>query len=109
MGVALANEIQGPYRKHAANPLFAGHAFSAWVHGQGVAAVCGVVSPKIKWSTDGIHFVDAGDMPNTSTGLFCPGNFANSTHTKGEYWGLERYTEQGSRGLQRFDCTMQVP
>ena len=108
VGVALADDITGPYRQHPANPLFAGHAFSAWVHGQGVAAACGVISPKIKWSLDGIHFVDAGDMPNTSTGFFCPNNFINGINAKGVHWGLERYTEQGSRGLRRFDCTMRM-
>ena len=108
VGVAVASDIMGPYHKHPANPLFAGHAFSAWVHDQGVAAVCGVISPKIKWSRDGILFVDAGNMPNTSTGFFCPGNFTNETNAKGVHWGLERYTEQGSRGLRRFDCTMHV-
>ena len=106
VGVAWADHITGPYRKYPDNPLFAGHAFSAWVHGQGVAALCGVITSKIRWSTDGIHFVDAGDMPSASTGLFCPDNFTNGTNTKGVHWGLERYTEQGSRGLRRFDCTM---
>ena len=58
IGVAFANEITGPYTKYSNNPLFAGHAFSAWVHRSGVAAICGVRSPKIKWSQDGINFVD---------------------------------------------------
>ncbi len=31
------------------------------------------------------------------------------THNQGVQWGLERYTEQGSRGLRRFDCTMHAP
>ena len=108
VGVAVAHEILGPYRKHVANPLFAGHAFSAWVHGQCVAALCGVVSPDILWSEDGIHFHKAGRMANTSTGFFCPGNFTDGTHAQGVRWGLERYSEHGARGLHRFDLSMQA-
>lgn len=108
IGVAVADHLTGPYRKHPANPLFAGHAFSAWVHRDGIAALCGVVSPAVKWSPDGIHFVDAGEMPNTSTGLYCPANLGDGTNPHGVRWGLERYTENGTRGLRRFDCTMSV-
>jgi hypothetical protein len=109
IGVALADQITGPYRKHPANPLFAGHAFSAWVHRDGVAAVCGVISPTIKWSRDGIWFVDAGEMPNASTGFFCPQNFGLGTNHTGVAWGIDCYAMDGHRGLQRFDCSLAVP
>jgi beta-xylosidase len=108
IGVAVADVLTGPYRKHPANPLFAGHAFSAWVHRDGVAALCGEISPKIKWSPDGLHFVDAGEMPNSSTGFFCPANFGDGSNHEGVAWGIEVYNKKsGSRGLQRFDCTLQ--
>lgn len=108
IGVAIADRITGPYQKHPKNPLFAGHAFSAWIHRDGVAAICGVISPVIKWSQDGIHFIDAGEMQNTSTGFFCPENFVDGTNNRGVSWGLERYTVKGHRGLHRFDCTMTI-
>jgi len=104
VGVAVADEITGPYRKHPDNPLFAGHAFSAWRHRDGVAALCGVVSPKIKWSPDGLHFLDAGEMPNQSTGLFSPDADSDPDSLRGLDWGLEVYKEAGTRGLRRFDC-----
>ena len=105
IGVAVADQITGPYRKHPANPLFAGHAFSAWRHRDGVAALCGAISPKIKWSPDGLHFVDAGEMPNHSTGLFSPDVDADPKNLRGFEWGLEQYSETGPRGLRRFDCS----
>jgi hypothetical protein len=108
VGVAVADKVTGPYRKHPANPLFSGHAFSLWVHRDGVAALCGVLTPTIKWSADGVHFVDAGEMHNTSTGVFCPENFSHGTNAKGVTWGLERYTVDGHRGLHRFDCSMAI-
>lgn len=104
IGVAVADEIAGPYRRHPGNPLFAGHAFSAWRHRDGVAALCGEISPKIKWSPDGLRFSDAGEMPNQSTGLFCPDPDADPDNMHGFDWGLEVYTEGGARGLCRFDC-----
>lgn len=104
IGVAIADQIAGPYRKHPGNPLFSGHAFSAWLHRNGVAALCGFVSPKIKWSLDGLHFADAGDFPNHSTGLFTPDAAADHGQLRGFEWGVEVYDEDGARGLRRFDC-----
>jgi len=105
IGVAVADQITGPYRKHPANPLFAEHAFSTWLHGDGVAALCGAISPKIKWSPDGLHFLDAGEMPNQSTGLFTPDSDVDPKNLRGFEWGLEQYSEAGHRGLRRFDCS----
>ena len=105
IGVAVAEQITGPYSKHPANPLFAGHAFSAWRHRDGVAALCGVISPRIKWSPDGLHFLDAGEMPNHSTGFFSPDVDKDREHLQGFKWGLEQYSEAGRRGLRRFDCS----
>jgi hypothetical protein len=67
-----------------------------------------MISPRILWSEDGLHFQEAGEMTNTSTGFFCPRNFGDGTNDKGMRWGLERYTERGSRGLRRFDCSLQA-
>jgi len=108
VGVAIADEITGPYHKHPENPLFAGHAFSAWRHRDGVAALCGAISPKIKWSPDGLRFFDAGEMPNQSTGLFSPDADSDPDNLRGLDWGLEVYTEAEARGLRRFDCVLAV-
>ncbi len=103
IGVAIADEITGPYHKHPDNPLFAGHAFSAWPHRNGVAALCGAISPKIKWSPDGLRFVDAGEMSNQSTGLFTPNPDVDKSRLRGFDWGLDVYSNGGSRGLRHFD------
>lgn len=108
IGVATAPHLTGPYEKHPANPLFPGHAFSAWVHRDGVAALCGVISPAVLWSQDGLQFVEAGTMPNYSTGLYCPGNFGDGINPRGVRWGLDCYTVDGRRGLHRFDASMAV-
>ncbi len=109
IGVATAREITGPYERHAANPLFAGHAFSAWRRGAGVAALCGEISPRILWSADGLRFAPAGEMPNQSTGLFTPEEGDDPEHRRGFDWGLEVYEEHGTRGLRRFDAARRPP
>ncbi|MFM1770833.1 MAG: hypothetical protein RJA22_3362 [Verrucomicrobiota bacterium] len=103
IGVAFADQLTGPYRKHPGNPLFAGHAFSAWPHRDGVAALGGVISPKIQWAPDGLRFMEAGEFPNHSTGLFTPAPGADPTHRLGFDWGIEVYDENGARGLRRFE------
>ena len=108
IGVATATHVTGPFEKHEDNPLFAGHAFSAWVHRDGVAALCGVVSPSVLWSADGLHFKEAGTMPNYSTGFYCPENFSNGINRRGVTWGVDCYRVDGRRGLHRFDCTMGI-
>ncbi len=109
IGVATSDTITGPYSKHPANPLFAGHAFSAWLHQNGVAAICGAISPKIKWSVDGIRFTDAGQFPNHSTGLYTPNPQIDNHHKEGFKWGIEVYAQNGARGLRRFDSDIAQP
>jgi len=104
----MAAQVTGPYEKYEGNPLFAGHAFSAWVHRDGVEALCGVVSPSVLWSEDGLHFTEAGTMPNYSTGFYCPENFRNGTNFCGATWGLDCHAVDGRRGLHRIDCMLDV-
>lgn len=108
IGVSTAAHLTGPYEKHPDNPLFAGHAFSAWVHREGVAALCGVISPAVLWSEDGVQFVEVGMMTNYSTGLYCPENFGDGINPRGVHWGLDCQTVDGRRGLHRFDANMMV-
>lgn len=72
-GLATAPTITGPYTKHPENPLMSRHAGSAWVHRDGAHGV--------RWSQDGVHFVEAGLLPNKSTGLYCPENFGDGGGT----------------------------
>ena len=87
IGVAISEKPTGPYHKHPANPLFKGHAFSAWVHRDGVAALGGDNNRTVLWSPDGVRFRKAGEFDNKSTGLYCPENFGNGTNNRGVSWG----------------------
>ena len=109
VGVAVADCITGPYTPYGDNPLFDGHAFSAWVHRDGVAALRGMFWPEILWSEDGLHFVDSGGrLPNKSTGLYCPENFADGANRRGVDWGFDVEITDGVRHLQLFRTSLLV-
>jgi len=72
VGVAVSDNLLGPYQKSPANPLFLGHAFSAWVHRDGVAAVSGMskIGNMLLWSRDGLNFTVVSLFDNRSTGFY---------------------------------------
>lgn len=112
IGLALAENVTGPYRKHPENPLMSGHAASAWIHRHGVAAVGGEVDApgeqRVRWSEDGVHFVQAGRFPNKSTGFYCPEDFGDGVNHRGVSWGIDVMPGVTPRYLYRFDCSMKV-
>ena len=105
IGVATADAPTGPFDRHPANPLFPGHAFTVWPHAGGVAAVCGVVSPRLLWGADGVHFESAGTLATESTGLFTPDGDDDAPLR--HRWGIEvdpgEIDGRPARGLRRFD------
>jgi hypothetical protein len=111
-GLAQADTITGPYAKHEQNPLMTGHAGSAWIHRDGVAAIGGEVDPPqnqcIRWSEDGVQFVEAGHFPNKSTGFYCPANFDNGVNSQGVTWGMDVIAGIKPRYLYRYDCDLNV-
>ena len=110
-GVAHADKITGPWIKHPLNPLMTGHAASQWVHRNGVAAIGGEVDAPgercVRWSEDGLHFVEAGVFDNKSTGFDCPENFGDGKNMRGVTWGFDVMPTR-PRYIYRFDCTMGV-
>ena len=109
IGVATADSITGPYTKYEGNPIFDGHAFSAWVHRDGVAAIKGQHWPEVLWSQDGINFVDTGGrLKNQSTGFYCPENFGNGVNNRGVAWGFDVVFKDGIRHIQKFTCSMLI-
>jgi hypothetical protein len=84
IGVAISDNLLGPYKKYKNNPVFPGHAFTAWVHREGVAAF----GFGTFWSEDGLHFEKAGDFSVRSLGLYCPENFGNGKNFHGVSWGI---------------------
>jgi hypothetical protein len=87
-----------------------------WVHRNGVAAIGGEVDPPgdacVRWSADGIHFVEAGVFPNKSTGFYCPENFETGpgagTNNRGVTWGFDVVRDTIPRYIYRFDYSMAV-
>ena len=89
--------------------LFDRHAFTAWKHRGGIAALRGKYWPEILWSEDGLDFVDTGGrLKNYSTGLFCPENFEAGDNLRGVEWGFDVVEENGDRSLGRFTCPLMV-
>lgn len=103
IGAAISTHLTGPYSKHPANPLFQGHAFSIWQEQDNLNALCGILSPNVLQSPDGIHFHPITTLTNHSTGLFTPNPQTPPT------WGLDVYTQNGTRGLHRFDLHQPNP
>jgi beta-xylosidase len=107
VGVAISDNLTGPYKKHPNNPLFKGHAFAAWVHRGGVAATGGDNHRKLLWSPDGIHFMVAGNFDNKSVGFYCPENFGDGTNVRGVSWGFD-VARTKPRYIYRFDCNLRI-
>jgi beta-xylosidase len=107
IGIAFAQNITGPYEKYKGNPIMHGHAFTAWIHRNGVAFIGGNYGAQnVFWSEDGIHFIKAGGFQNRSTGLYCPENFGNGENPNGVWWGLGVGMDR--RYIYRFECDLKV-
>ena len=104
LGIAVSDNLLGPYLKHEANPLIHSHAFSVWKHGTGIALVAGKHSEQnVFYAPDGLHFKKSGPFPNKSTGFYYPDNFRDDGRNKGITWGVD-VRENGVRELYRFEC-----
>ncbi|TWT71383.1 family 43 glycosylhydrolase [Crateriforma conspicua] len=116
MGVAVAKDPQGPYVKHAANPVIPGnHEVLVWPQGGGVAAMIGTTGPKeitnsIMYAADRIRF--------TKTHRVISGPWAGGVYRADDFqmdyaggpprWGIEigRPVKGGATRLpflQRFE------
>ena len=97
MGVAIADQPEGPYVKYKNNPVIQGnHEILAWPHGNGVAAMVGRAEPPelaqcIAYSEDGFHFKKAYERRGSanSGGGYRPENFSGSTDAKPIEWGVK--------------------
>lgn len=109
IGLAISDNLTGPYEKCPENPLFDGHALTAWVHRDGVAALNGLgVNGKLLWSEDGVHFTEVKNFRNQSTGLYCPQNFGSGVNDEGITWGFDVETGKHARFIYRFNTNMTV-
>ena len=113
LGVAIAEQPQGPYVKYSGNPLIQGnHEVLVWPQGKGVAAMIGTTGPKaltrtVQYAEDGLHFSKTHDILNvpSGAGAYRPEAFTDSG--KGELidWGV--HIANGKEGslpfLERFE------
>lgn len=96
MGLAIAENPQGPYHKHAGNPVIPGnHEVLVWTQGAGVAAMIGTTGPKsitrsILYSEDGINFSKTHTILNVphAAGAYRPEAFTESGTGAQVEWGV---------------------
>lgn len=106
MGVAIADQPQGPYVRHAANPVIPGnHEVVVWPQGDGVAALIGTTGPKdlthtVQYAKDGIHFFKSHDSVNgpIAAGTYRPEAFTQSGEGELPKWGVEIGTLKDMQG-----------
>ena len=114
LGVAIADKPDGPYIKHAANPVVPGnHEVLVWPQADGVAAMIGTTGPKsitrsIMFAADGLQFSKTHDVINvpTAAGAYRPEAFTDSGTGKQIQWGVHIGKRQGFLPfIERFDLT----
>jgi hypothetical protein len=113
MGVAIAGRPEGPYVKHADNPVIAGgHEVLVWPQGTGVMAMINIGPPGIRktlqYADDGVAFRKVADLANVphAPGAYRPEAFTDSGNGEMIRWGIQIGFKQGALPyLERFDCT----
>ena len=114
MGLAIADDPQGPYFKHESSPVIAGnHEVLVWPQGKGVAAMIGTTGPKaitnsILYSEDGVHFSKTHVVKDGpwAGGTYRPEAFTDSGTGKLPTWGVEIGKQKGQLPfIQRFDLS----
>ncbi len=120
MGVAIADQPQGPYVKHKSNPVIPGnHEVLVWPQGNGVAAMIGTTGPKnivnsVLYAEDGISFSKTHQVKNVpwAGGMYRPEAFTGSGKGDMPAWGVEISRTKGKKALPfigRFDLPTAQP
>ncbi len=125
-GVAIADNIEGPYVKSEYNPITnTGHEVSVWNYNDGIAIIQKLDGPEIgsiQFAPDGVNFEMMGTASGTSgreknevpdaLGIFRPETISTTDPKFGVSWGLSHHLDfstaaNGARGgwmyLRRFD------
>ncbi len=111
MGLAMAEQPLGPYRKVAENPLIeGGHEVCVWRQGAGVAALVQPNGPEggtLRYSEDGIHFRPcAAVKPPQAPGPYRADDFREDRPGIGIEWGLHiKLRSRQLPFLERFTCS----
>lgn len=115
-GVAIADEITGPYTHSEYNPITnSGHETMLWHYQGGIAALLNRDGPEkdtIQYARDGINFEIMSKVSDTPQGGGTyRGDHNNDTPLEGIRWGLCHLDERGStwNHIVRFDLDMRHP
>lgn len=112
MGVAIADHPEGPYIKHAGNPIIkGGHEVLVWPYKKGVVALLNIgprgIRRTLQYAPDGLTFLKARDLekvPN-APGAYRPEAFTDSGKGDMIEWGIHiGHTKGYLPFLERFDC-----
>lgn len=117
MGVAVADNPEGPYKKYEDNPIIPGnHAVLVWPQGSGVAAMIDGTGPpeitrSVMYASDGLHFKKHYQVNGpAAAGAYRSNHFAGSANISPITWGLEIASEEGSLPfLRRYDLKWPEP
>lgn len=118
MGVAIAENPEGPYIKYKSNPVVEGnHEVLVWPQGEGVATMIGMklegrqsIPFYLMYAADGIHFEKTHEIGNQNA-PWAPGAYRSEAYTdsgNGQMidWGLHIGGERPELFLERFDIKL---
>ncbi|WP_422359633.1 glycoside hydrolase family 117 protein [Reichenbachiella sp.] len=108
-GVAIADQIEGPYKKSPYNPITnSGHQVCVWPYNGGVAGLMVGDGPEkntVQWAQDGINFEIMSYLKNTpeAVGLYQKSSYdGNEVEALG--WGLcHEVTSPERQYIKRFE------
>ena len=112
MGVALASEPQGPYKKFDGNPVTqGGHEVLVWPQNDGVMTLLsehGESGRTLQFSKDGFDFSEMSDLDEDyprAPGLFRYDNFEGQVEEQDALWGISMNSGNGKAWpyLVRFE------
>ena len=115
LGVAIADQPQGPYVKHEKNPVVpAGHEVMVWPVGDSVMAMINIgakpYAKSLQVATDGVTFKksrDLGRVPHAA-GFYLPEADTDSGKGQPPEWGIEIIeAPKCLPNLGRFNCKWQ--
>ncbi|MDO6603898.1 family 43 glycosylhydrolase [Arenibacter palladensis] len=105
MGVALADQPEGPYRKHPEPLIDRGHEVLIWSQNGGIASLASL-SKSIHWSEDGINFSPEEEnlmkIP-IAPGLYRPHLEDGNQAKEIPGWGISLKGKKGVVYLERFE------
>ncbi len=117
-GLAIAEQPEGPFTKHALNPVMnSGHETILFPFKKGIAAIVGtdgIEHYTIQYAEDWVNFeiTSTTKLIPTAAGVFSPDAFTDSDNADGITWGLAHFINAGNNWskmystLGRFDCDL---